>query len=157
MGVCVCVCVCVCGYLFAWVFVVCVEMCMVCCVSVFVCMVVGWCVCGGACFGSVNGVFICIAQTSKRCIELVRNFVQYCRNSCLRQISNLNTNPTLYLIPPATLRPPVMTRAFFPPLQGTERRQHKHSLHWDLVGGELWFCDPIGWQQLFVWEGRNGG
>ena len=153
MFVCVCVCVVIClrGCL------LCVWKCVWCVVCVYSCVWLWVGVCGGVCLGSVNGVFIYIAQTSKRCIELVRNFVQYCRNSCLHQISKLNTNPTLYLIPPATLRPPVVTRAFFPPLQGTERRQHKHSLHWDLVGGELWFCDPIGWQQLFVWEGRNGG
>jgi len=28
--------------------------------------------------------------------------------------------------------------------------QHKHRLHRDIVGGEMLFCHPIGWQQFLI-------
>jgi len=89
------------------------------CVRVFVCVCVcvwdGVCVCGGVRLGSVDGVFIYSTQTGKWLFVLVRNFVQFCRNSCLRQISKLNTKPTPKFILPATYLPAVVTMAFFCP------------------------------------------
>jgi hypothetical protein len=167
---CVFVCVCVCVvirlgervcvmWLFACVCVLCVWNCVWCvCEFAFVCVGVGYCVCvWGVRLGSVNGVFIFSAQTGKRLFVLVRNFAQFCRKSCLRQISELNTNPTLNLILPATNRPAVVTMAFFRPTTRyrTAATQTRFTLRYR--GVEMWFCDPIGWQQLFVWEGRNGG
>jgi len=158
-GVCVCVwwvgwCECMCGtYLFVWLFL---------CVELFVSLGISVCVCGG-------GRGVCVFGICYWCVHLMGTKGQ--KALCFSEERKFNyVNTAVFAKFPNKRQTQRSTWYCLHHIEhllwqgrssawllGTERRQHNTVYIGISWGGEMWFCDPIEWHQLFDWEGRNGG